>query len=153
TYTFVAKISRTKRRAVLVHKSSQYILLSIDLIEKQMNTPNISKNVNIESCLDESDNTDNNLHDLDLTSDNENLIDDNISENESTHLNAKQKDRVTLNNNANLHKKIWLASTIISMHDMQFQMFTTIQEMQTKINELHVNLKISSEDNIKKELK
>ncbi|CAG8728767.1 940_t:CDS:2, partial [Cetraspora pellucida] len=109
----------------------------------------IAENIDIESRLVGSNDTDDNLYDLDLTSDNENPIDDDISENESTHSNAKRKDRETINDNANLQ----LASTIISMHDMQLQMFTTIQEMQTKINELHVNLKIGSEDNIKKELK
>ncbi|RIB21029.1 hypothetical protein C2G38_2034736 [Gigaspora rosea] len=46
-----------------------------------------------------------------------------------------------------------LAATITSMHDMQLQMFATIQEMQTKINELHASLKTSSRNNTEKETK
>ncbi|KAF0413268.1 hypothetical protein F8M41_007765 [Gigaspora margarita] len=45
------------------------------------------------------------------------------------------------------------AATITSMHDMQLQMFATIQEMQTKINELHANLKIGSGNNMEKKMK
>ncbi|CAG8714679.1 7192_t:CDS:1, partial [Cetraspora pellucida] len=81
-------------------------LLSIDLIEKQINIPNVSstssilstssvfssstqirsnmmiaKNVDIKSCLIGSDDTNDNLHNSDLTSDNKNSIDDDISEN------------------------------------------------------------------------
>ncbi|CAG8605022.1 33177_t:CDS:2 [Gigaspora margarita] len=46
-----------------------------------------------------------------------------------------------------------LVTTITSIHDMQLQMFATIQEMQTKINELHANLKIGSGNNMEKETK
>ncbi|CAG8509637.1 13681_t:CDS:2 [Cetraspora pellucida] len=79
----------TKRKAVPVHKGAQHILPSIDLIEKQTNTQNVSKNINIKSCLVGSDDTDNNLYNPDLTSDNKNPIDVDILENESTHSNAK----------------------------------------------------------------
>ncbi|CAG8837854.1 9136_t:CDS:2, partial [Cetraspora pellucida] len=112
-----------------------------------------AKHVVIESRLDGSDDNDGDLHDPDVSSDNENPIspiDDNILENESAHSNFKRKNKETINENANLRKKIRLASIITSMHNMQLQMFTIIQEMQTKINELYVNLKIGSENNMEK---
>ncbi|CAG8740408.1 7602_t:CDS:2 [Cetraspora pellucida] len=108
------KFGRTKRRAVPVCKGAQYILPSIDLIKKQMNTQNVSstssilstlsisssfiqmrsntiiaENVDIESHLVGSDDTDNNLYDPNLTSNNKNPIDDDISENKSTYSYAK----------------------------------------------------------------
>ncbi|CAG8622601.1 7751_t:CDS:2, partial [Racocetra persica] len=72
----------------------------------------VAENVVIESCLDGYDNDDDDLCDPDLSSDNENPIDDDISVNELTHSNFKQKSRETINKNTNLQKKIWLASTI-----------------------------------------
>ncbi|CAG8788261.1 15050_t:CDS:2, partial [Cetraspora pellucida] len=156
---------------VPIHRGAQHILPSIKLAEKQTNTPSISssssilstssifnfiqmklntlivEHVVIKSCLDESDDNDSDLHDPDISSDNENPmspIDDNILENELTHSNFKQKNKETKTKMQICRKNL--------MHDMQLQMFTIIQEMQTKINKLYVNLKISSENNIEKEL-
>ncbi|CAG8649405.1 2572_t:CDS:2 [Cetraspora pellucida] len=87
-----------------------------------------AEHVVIESHLDGSDNNDGDLHNPDILSDNKNPmspIDDDILENELTHSNFKRKNKETINENANF------------MHDMQLQMFTIIQEMQTKINELY----------------
>ncbi|CAG8721068.1 7669_t:CDS:2, partial [Gigaspora rosea] len=154
----------TRKRAVLVRKGAQYTLPSIDLTEEQtpgipstssiLSTSSISssstqtrsntliaKNAVIENRLDGFDDNDNDFCDLNHSSDNENPI-DYISENEETK-----------NENANLQKRIQLAATITSMHDMQLQMFATIQEMQTKINELHASLKTSSRNNTEKETK
>ncbi|CAG8768603.1 7482_t:CDS:1, partial [Cetraspora pellucida] len=47
TYTFVAKMGHTKRRAVPVRKGAQHILPSIDLIKKQINTQNVSSTSSI----------------------------------------------------------------------------------------------------------
>ncbi|CAG8729811.1 16321_t:CDS:2, partial [Cetraspora pellucida] len=170
----------TRKKAVPICKGAQHTLPFIKLAEKQTNTSSISssssilstssissstqmrsntltaEHVVIESHLDESNDNDGDLYDLDVSSNNKNLmspIDDDILENKSTHSNFKRKNKKTINENANLLKKIQLASTITSMHDMQLQMFTIIQEMQTKINKLYVNLKISSENNMEKELK
>ena len=68
-----------------------------------------TEHVVIESRLDGSDDNDSDLHDPDISSDNENLmspIDDDILENESTHSNFKRKNKETINENANLRKKI-----------------------------------------------
>ncbi|CAG8710134.1 4297_t:CDS:2, partial [Cetraspora pellucida] len=106
TYTFVAKIDCTKRRAVSVRKDAQHILPSIDLIKKQMNTPNVSSTSSILSTSSISSSSTQMRSNMMIAEiDNENPIDDDISENELTHSNAKQKDRKTINDNANLCKK------------------------------------------------
>ncbi|CAG8816252.1 20272_t:CDS:2, partial [Cetraspora pellucida] len=157
-------MGRTRKKAVPIRRGAQHTLPSIELAEKQTNTPSISssssvlstssisssiqmrsnilttKHVVIESCLDRSDDNDGDLYDPNISSDNENPmspINDDILENELTHLNFKRKNKETINENANLQKKIRLASTITSIHDMQLQIFTIIQEMQTKINKLY----------------
>ncbi|CAG8549732.1 8706_t:CDS:2 [Dentiscutata erythropus] len=78
-------------------------------------------------------------------SDNENLT-DNASKNESTlaYSNFKRKDRELVDEDENINKKACLASTIRSMHNVQLQIATTIQDMKQKIDEIHGNLKVIS---------
>ncbi|CAG8806109.1 7141_t:CDS:2 [Cetraspora pellucida] len=101
-------MGRTRKKAVPIRRGAQHTLPSIELAEKQTNTPSISssssvlstssifsstqmrsntltaKHVVIESRLDGSDDNDGDLHDPDISSNNKNPIspiDDDILEN------------------------------------------------------------------------
>ncbi|CAG8722707.1 5236_t:CDS:2, partial [Cetraspora pellucida] len=142
-----------RKKAVPICRGAQHTLPSIELAEKQTNTPSISssssilstssissfiqmrsntlttEHIVIESCLDGSDNNNSDLHDPDISSDNKNLmspIDDDILENESTHSNFKRKNKETINENANLWKKIYAIGEAI---------YTAIEKTKYSTNE------------------